>query len=48
MNRKRLISYEWVQSLLMVLTACVLVAAGCWVGWFVYELTWAFRCAFGI
>lgn len=48
MSRKKLIAHDWVQGLLMALAFCVLTGVGCWVAWFVYNLAWAFRCAFGV
>lgn len=48
MNRKKLIAYDWVQGLLMALAFGLLVAVGCWAAWFVYNLAWAFKCAFGV
>lgn len=48
MSRKKLIAHDWVQGLLIALACCLLVAEGCWVAWFVYNLAWAFKRAFGI
>lgn len=46
--RKKLIAYEWLQDLLIAIACVGTLALMIWVIWFLYELVWAVRCAFGV
>ena len=45
--RKRRIP-EWLEGALIALASVILIAAMCWVIWFLYELVWTIKCAFGV